>query len=147
MTQAEHAQNPNRSLLVGAAQSIWEGSDARMTIEIDIEERLRNEMKSHGISQLKRVFITDSDIRHIMKHHTKNEPKRGQINIVPEDFGIIPKVLSEFDICQHVDTDLLGNMKFELVKTIGDMFYVVTIQRGKKKLEVKTMWKKPGASC
>ena len=51
------------------------------------------------------------------------------------------------DTCQHVDTDLLGNMKFELVKTIGDMFYVVTIQRGKKKLEVKTMWKKPGASC
>ena len=32
-------------------------------------------------------------------------------------------------------------------KVIGETYYVVTIQRGKKKLQIKTKWKKPGASC
>lgn len=73
----------------------------------------------------------------------------GQQSIVPSDFALIPKVLNEFDACEHADTDKLGNKKFLLRKEIGDTVYLVTAQRGKRKLEVKTMWKahRSGASC
>ena len=73
----------------------------------------------------------------------------GQQSIVPRDFALIPKVLNEFDACEHADTDKLGNKKFLLRKEIGDTVYLVTAQRGKRKLEVKTMWKahRSGASC
>ena len=73
--------------------------------------------------------------------------ERGQQSIVPSDFALIPKVLNEFDACEH--TDKLGNKKFLLRKEIGDTVYLVTAQRGKRKLEVKTMWKahRSGASC
>ena len=56
-------------------------------------------------------------------------------------------MLNDFDTCEHTDTDKFGNKKFLLTKDISGVYYVVTIQRGKKKLEMKTMWKRPGASC
>ena len=43
----------------------------------------------------------------------------GQQSIVPSDFALIPKVLNEFDACEHADTDKLGNKKFLLRKEIG----------------------------
>lgn len=82
-----------------------------------------------------------------MKQHSGREESRGQLSIEPSDFSCIPVVLGDFDTCEHSDTDKMGNKKFLLTKQVGDLYYVVTIQRGKKKLEVKTMWKRPGASC
>ena len=97
---------------------------------------------------LESVFITDSDIRHIKRKHGNSEESRGQVAIEPSDFGRIPFVLNEFDTCEHTDTDKLGNKKFLLTKSMGDTVYLVTIQRGKRKLEIKTMWKRrSGASC
>lgn len=138
---------PEAALLVGAAQSVWQGSDSRVTIEIHAESKLRRFMSERGIKSLERVYITDSDIRHIMKHHAADEIRRGQINIVPTDFGFVPSVLNDFDSCICQGIDRLGNMKFQMTKIIDDAYYVVTVQRGRKKLQVKTMWKKPGASC
>ena len=66
-------------------------------------------MASFGISPLERVFITDSDIQHIKKHHAANESRRGQIDVIPEDFAFLPEVLNDFDSCALVDTDKLGN--------------------------------------
>ena len=135
------------ALLVGAAESVWAGSRAIVTIQIDVSEKLRSFMEDHGIDPLEMVFITDSDIRHIMKQHSSCEEERGQVGIEPKDFTWLPEVLNDFDTCEYTDTDKLGNKKFLLTKQIDDVYYVVTIQRGKKKLEVKTMWKRPGASC
>ena len=104
-------------------------------------------MAEQGIEPLETVFITDSDIRHIKRKHSGKEAERGQLTVAPADFRFLPDVLNDFDTCEHVDTDKLGNKKFLLTKRIDDVFYVVTIQRGKRKLEVKTMWKRPGASC
>ena len=104
-------------------------------------------MSGFGIERLETVFITDSDIRHIKRKHTGKEEDRGQLAVRPSDFALLPEVLNAFDTCEHVDTDKLGNRKFLLTKRIRDVFYVVTIQRGKRKLEIKTMWKRPGASC
>lgn len=83
-----------------------------------------------------------------MPNHTKS-PTPGQLAVRPDDFARIPAVLNEFDSCEHTDTDKLGNKKFLLKKSMQDMVYLVTIQRGKRKLEIKTMWKAklPGASC
>ena len=63
---------PDAALLVGAAQSVWQGSDSRVTIEIHAESKLRRFMSERGIKSLERVYITDSDIRHIMNRNNGN---------------------------------------------------------------------------
>ena len=140
---------PEKSLLVGAAESIWNGSDAKINISIDVSPKLIDFMADYLPERLASVFITDSDIRHIMKRHGGDETDRAQETITPDDFACIPAVLNEFDTCSHADTDKLGNKKFLLRKNIEGNVYLVTIQRGKKKLEIKTMWKenRSGASC
>lgn len=111
--------------------------------------KLMEHMKDHFPDGLASVFITDSDIRHIKRKHGNNKEQRGQSTIIPRDLGCIPTVLHEFDACTFTDTDKLGNKKFLLRKNIEVNVYLVTIQRGKHKLEIKTMWKKhrSGASC
>ena len=140
---------PESEVLVGAAESVWSGSDARINISIDAGSKLVNYMSGYLSEALLSVFITDSDIRHIKRKHGSDEEERGQITIVPDDFSCIPRVLNEFDSCEHTDTDKLGNKKFLLKKNIGGTVYLVTVQRGKRKLEIKTMWKenRSGASC
>lgn len=140
---------PESDVLVGAAESVWNGSDARINISIDISSKLVNHMSDYLPEALLSVFITDSDIRHIKRKHGSDEERRGQITIVPDDFSCIPQILNEFDSCEHTDTDKLGNKKFLLKKNIGGTVYLVTVQRGKRKLEIKTMWKenRSGASC
>ncbi|MFR7493837.1 MAG: hypothetical protein ACLUVF_03865 [Adlercreutzia sp.] len=73
----------------------------------------------------------------------------GQQSIAPSDFALIPKVLNEFDACEHANKDKLGNKKPLFGKEIENTVYLVTAQRGKGKLEVKTMWEaqRSGASC
>ena len=130
---------PESDVLVGAAESVWNGSDARINISIDVSSKLVNHMSDYLSEALLSVFITDSDIRHIKRKHGSDEERRGQITIVPDDFSCIPQVLNEFDSCEHTDTDKLGNKKFLLKKNIGGTVYLVTVQRGKRKLEIKTM--------
>ena len=139
--------NTDSEKLVNAAREVWNGSNAVATVRIAVCGKLVAEMSGHGITQLESAFITDSDIRHIMKHHSGPEDERGQLEVGPEDFAFLPEVLNSFDTCDHTDTDKLGNKKFLVTKTIGDAFYVVTIQRGMRKIQIKTMWKRPGASC
>ena len=140
---------PEEPLLVGAAESIWGGSDVLINIGIDVGEKLIAWMRDCLPDALEGAFITDSDIRHIMRKHGSNEEARGQRTIVPQDFACIPTVLNEFDSCEHTDTDKLGNKKFLLRKDIGGDVYLVTIQRGKRKLQIKTMRKeaRSGAAC
>lgn len=123
---------PEESLLVGAAESVWKGSDARVNISIDVGQRLADTIGEEIEGQLECVFITDSDIRHIRRKHGANEERRGQQSIVPSDFALIPKVLNEFDACEHTDTDKLGNKKLLLRKEIGDTVYLMTAQRGEE---------------
>nr|WP_253904665.1 hypothetical protein [Adlercreutzia sp. ZJ473] len=78
-------------------------------------------MSEHLPEKLESVFITDSDIRHIKRKHGDNEEQRGQSNIKPKDFACIPLVLNDFDSCEHIDTDKLGNKKFLLKKASAQM--------------------------
>lgn len=54
---------------------------------------------------------------------------------------VIPLV-NDFDAIERARDDKKGNMSFEISKSISSTYYVITFQRGKKKLEVKTFWKK-----
>jgi hypothetical protein len=134
-------------LLVAAAGGIWEGADIQVSINIAVGERLRSATSEGTNLELQQVFITDSDMRHIKNRHGSEENVLNQIDIVPKDFAIIPTVLSEYDeIIRGVD-DRLGNARFMLVKNLNGTVYLATIQRGKKKLEIRTFYKrKPGAS-
>ena len=78
---------PEEPLLVGAAESVWKGSDVRINIGIDVSTKLIEEMRGYLPEDLSLVFITDSDIRHIMKHHGQSEESRGQTTITPKDFA------------------------------------------------------------
>ena len=139
---------PEESLLVGTAESVWKGSDARVNISIDVGQRLADTIGEEIEGQLECVFITDSDIRHIRRKHGANEERRGQQSIVPNDFALIPKGLNESDACDHADGQ--GGQQ-EVPREKGDRgtAYLVTAQRGKGKLEVKMMRKahRSGASC
>lgn len=135
--------------LVDAATSIWKGSNIQVTIHIAVSKFLKTELKTLLDSDIESVFITDSAIRHIKRTHSKTENKRGQVDIAPADFAALPVILNEFDSITHTDTDKLGNKKFLIIKNMGDSAYVVVIQRGKRKMEIKTFWKTKvsGASC
>ena len=146
--QPDMVAYPEEALLIGAAESVWNGSDAQIDIGIDVGGKLVAAMSDHLSDTLESVFIIDSDIRHIKRKHSTSEEERGQVAIEPSDFGRIPTVLNEFDTCEYTETDKLGNKKLLLTKSMGDTMCLVTVQRGKRKLEIKTMRKKRlGASC
>ena len=74
---------------------------------------------------------------------------RGQVNITPEDFALIPLVLNEFDKVEHDITDKKGNKKLLFQKNYDGIIYIATVERGENKVEIRTFWKMhiPGASC
>lgn len=141
--------NSAPSVLVEAAEKVWGGSKEPINIRIEVGKKLASTLRPFFENELELAFITDSDIRHIKRKHGSCEEKRGQVTIIPNDFGCIPAVLNDFDTCEYTDVDKLGNKKFLLTKNIDSKIYLVTIQRGKSKLEIKTMWKenRSGASC
>jgi hypothetical protein len=96
-----------------------------------------------------RIQVTDSDIRHIKKKHGHNELSRGQVDITPDDFALIPLVLNEFDKAEHDLTDKMGFKKLLFQRKCAGMVYVATVERGDSKIEIRTFWKMrdPGASC
>lgn len=133
--------NPDSGILYSAAQRVWSGSKEIVTIELVLSKKLQKCMKKFGLKEFSGLFITNDDIRHIRSNHGIDEERRGQENIEPSDFALLPFVINDFDTCLESIPDKKGNRAFTLFKDIGSRYYVVTIQRGKKKLQVKTMWK------
>ena len=152
MTDAEKeliANYPEAAAFAGVATSVWYGSNSPAKVEMVVKGKLYNDLKRLLNKDIQTVFLTDSDIRHIKKKHGSNEAARGQINITPDDFALIPLVLNEYDQVEHDLTDKLGNKKLLFQKRCEGMVYVATVERGENKLEVRTFWKTrvTGASC
>jgi hypothetical protein len=139
---------PEASALTGAAEAVWAGSDSRITVQISVSSNLVTGLREFFSDGVDSVFITDSDIRHIKKYHGYNEEIRGQVNLTPKDFSLIPVVINEFDKIVMTDVDKLGNKRFLVSKVIENEMYVASIQRGKKKMGIRSFWIKtvPGAS-
>jgi len=140
---------PEAIAFVGVAESVWNGSSSPAKVEMLVKGRLHVELKRLLGRDIQTVFLTDSDIRHIKKKHGSNETARGQVDITPDDFALIPLVLNEFDKVEHDITDKLGSKKLLFQKKCEGMIYIATIERGENKVEIRTFWKMrvPGASC
>ena len=140
---------PEAVAFAGAAASVWNGSTSLVKIEMPVRGKLHTELQKLLDKEIQTVFLTDSDIRHIKKKHGNNEAARGQVNITPVDFALIPLVLNEFDKAEYELTDKCGNKKLLFQKNCRGMVYVAAVERGETKIEVRTFWKMrvPGASC
>lgn len=128
---------PEALALVGAAQSIWEGSNVSVTINISVSHALNDSLRGYLDNDIESIFITDSDIRHIRKTHSDGEKDRGQVDVKPEDFAALPLILNEFDSLIPSGKDKLGNARLLFAKDVNGMVYVATVQRGQKETRNK----------
>jgi hypothetical protein len=88
---------PEAPLIVAMAESAWTGNRKTAKIEFSLSDNLKTKLYELLGKEIDKIFITDSDARHIKKHHGQNENKRGQVDITPSDFALIPVVLNEYD--------------------------------------------------
>jgi len=137
-------QYPEAQLIVAMAEGTWAGSRQSVKIEFSLSDDLKAKLKQLLGKEVHKIFITDSDARHIKKHHGQNEDKRGQVDITPADFALIPVVLNEFDTVEHTGEDKLGNKKLFFTKKIEGTIYLASIERGNNQLGVITIWKTKG---
>jgi hypothetical protein len=127
--------------LIDMAEKAWNGDMTPARINFAPSDKLKVELKKLAVQDLQQVFITDSDVRHIKKRHGQNQVKQGQIDLTPEDIALIPFVMNEFDTAKHDETDSSGNKKFLFEKQINGTAYVASIERGKNKEQIITLWK------
>ena len=125
---------PESAAFAGVAASVWNGGNSPAKVEMAVKGKLHRELKRLLDKDIQTVFLTDSDIRHIKKKHGSNEDTRRQIDIIPDDFALIPLILNEFDKAEHILTDKLGNKKLLFQKNCGGLVYVATVERGKTKV-------------
>jgi hypothetical protein len=124
---------PESTALTGLAVSVWNGNTQPAKVDITVTDRLKAEFQKLLGKEIQSVFITDSDVRHIKKRHGQNEALRGQADITPSDFALIPLVMNEFDTAEHTETDKLGNKKILFAKKLNGTVYLATVERGPTK--------------
>ncbi|MDR0301883.1 MAG: hypothetical protein LBI04_06180 [Treponema sp.] len=134
---------PESSLIVAMAESAWAGNTKTAKIEFSLSDNLKTKLYELLGKEIHKVFITDSDVRHIKKHHGQNENRRGQINITPLDFAFIPVVLNEYDTVEITGQDKMGNKKLFFIKRVNGTVFTATIERGNNQIGVITLWKRP----
>jgi hypothetical protein len=140
--EAELAKKyPEAPLIVAMAEITWAGSRKSAKIEFSLSDGLKIKLKELLGREVHKIFITDSDARHIKKHHGQNEDKRGQVDITPADFALIPVVLNEFDIVEYTGDDKIGNKKLFFTKKVEGTIYLASIERGNNQIGVITLWK------
>jgi hypothetical protein len=129
--------------IINLAERVWNGNNARSRFDFAASDKLKQELAKILGKDIKTVFITDSDIQHIKNKHGANENQRGQIDVKPEDFALIPFVMNEFDAVQVSHPDNKGNKSIEFSKRINGTIYIIGVERGKSKEQIIAMWKKP----
>ena len=139
-------QYPEAPLIVAMAESAWAGSHIAAKIEFSLSDDLKLKLKELLGKEVCKVFITDSDVRHIKNHHGRNEDRRGQIDITPTDLALIPVVLNEYDTIECMGEDKIGNKKLLFTKKIEEAIYVASIERGNNQIGVITLWKRKNKS-
>jgi len=133
---------PEAPLIVAMAESAWAGNRKTVKIEFSLSDNLKTKLYELLEKKIHKIFITDSDARHIKKHHGQNESKRGQVDITPLDFALIPAVLNEYDTAEHTGQDKVGNKKLLFTKKVNGTVYTASIERGNNQIGVITLWKK-----
>jgi hypothetical protein len=77
----------------------------------------------------------------VVLNASKGEAARGQADITPDDFALIPVVMNEFDTAIHEATDRMGNKKILFVKKVNGKVYTASVERGNNQIGVITLWK------
>jgi len=132
---------PEATVIVEMAKAAWNGDIKAARVNFSLSDRLKAELKKLLDKEIKTIFITDSDVRHIKKNHGQGEDRRGQVDITPEDFALIPLVMNEFDTAQHESTDRMGNKKILFVKKVNGNVYTASVERGNSQIGAITLWK------
>jgi hypothetical protein len=132
---------PEAPIIVAMAESAWAGSRTTEKIEFALSDRLKIKLKERRKKKIKKTFIPDSDARQIKKQHGQNEEQRGQENITPADFALIPVVLNEYDTVENTGQDKKGNIKLLFSKKMNGIVYSASIERGNNQIGVITLWK------
>ena len=132
---------PEAAVIVEMARAAWNGDIKAARVNFSLSDRLKVELKKLLGKEIKTIFITDSDVRHIKKNHGQGEDRRGQVDVTPEDFALIPLVMNEFDTAQHESTDRMGNKKIMFVKKVNGNVYTASVERGNSQIGVITLWK------
>jgi hypothetical protein len=133
---------PEAPLIVAMAEGAWAGSRKTAKIEFSLSDNLKTKLIELLGKEIHKIFITDSDARHIKKHHGQNEDRRGQVDITPSDFALIPVVLNEFDTAELTGQDKIGNKKLFFTKKVNGTVYTASIERGNNQIGVITKKKK-----
>lgn len=135
-----------KKALVDLAQKALQDKTVQGKVSFNPAQRLKEKMKElmgHDISE---VFITADGMRHLRNHHGEDEEKRGQVNFKPEMAAEIYDVVNDFDSATKERDDNKGNQNVLVVRKGNGDSYVLLVERGKKKVEVKTFYKKTKAS-
>lgn len=110
-----------------------------------ISENLSNRIKQTINLDLNNynISLKADSIRHILRKHGNNsEILRGQIPVNPEDFKLIPQIISNYDSVETSGTTNEGKPAITFSKKFGNNYYLVTYVSDKNhNLEVQTMWK------
>jgi len=133
---------PESSLLVAMAETAWAGNLKSAKIEFSLSDRLKVKLTELLGKEINKIFITDSDARHIRNHHGKNEELRGQVDITPADFAFIPVILNEYDTVEQIGENKIGDKRLRFTKKIEGTFYIVSIEKGNNQIGIITLWKK-----
>jgi hypothetical protein len=132
---------PEASSLVELAKTAWNDDIKAARVDFSLSDKLKTELRILLGKDIKTIFITDSDVRHIKKNHGQGEARRGQEDITPEDFALIPAVMNEFDTVRYEDTDRRGNKKVLFIKKVNGTVYTASVERGNSQIGVITLWK------
>ncbi|MDR0868918.1 MAG: hypothetical protein LBP75_10685 [Planctomycetota bacterium] len=130
------------ALTIGFAERAWNGKTNGERISFLASDKLKSAMRSLWKHSVEVFFITDSDIRHIKKHHGANEGLRGQADFTPQEVALIPWVVNEFDTIEKGETGAQGNETAQFTKRVNGTVYVVGIERGTRREQILTAWKK-----
>ena len=131
-----------KKTLVELAKKAWNDKSVNNKVSFYPSEKLNakiQELFGHSINE---VFITSNGIRHIKKHHSEYEEKRGQVSLTPNDIADIYDVVNNFDNMTLEESDKQGNKKALAVLNRNGKSYALLIERGKNKAEVKTFYKR-----
>lgn len=108
------------------------------------EARRINESTGLNIDSEYKHIVESSAINHVLNRHGEGKEKDdSQTNITKEDFELIPEIISMADkITLGSTRQGLPAIVYEKTFADGTTFYIEEVRQGRKKLALKTMYKK-----
>ena len=108
------------------------------------EARRINESTGLNIDSEYKHIVESSAINHVLNRHGEDREKDdSQTNITKEDFELIPEIISMADkITLGSTRQGLPAIVYEKTFADGTTFYIEEVRQGRKKLALKTMYKK-----